>query len=111
MLTQMMSGGRHGRRCLLRDHARSARQPRDRAATLAPATRHRSAPAAEIFFTVMMLAVRPPLFSLLGGRGGVLEQAAIIRVCCYSGAVSIWLVNTLASVFARTGDMRLPSRR
>jgi Na+-driven multidrug efflux pump len=39
----------------------------------------------------------------------VLEQALQYSQVLFSGAVSIWLVNTLASVLRGTGDMRLPS--
>ena len=48
-------------------------------------------------------------FSLLGGRGRVLEQACDYSEVLFSGAIAIWLVNTLASVLRGTGDMRLPS--
>jgi Na+-driven multidrug efflux pump len=46
---------------------------------------------------------------LLGGRGRVLEQACDYSQVLFSGAIAIWLVNTLASVLRGTGDMRLPS--
>jgi Na+-driven multidrug efflux pump len=45
----------------------------------------------------------------LGGRGRVLEQACDYSQVLFSGAIAIWLVNTLASVLRGTGDMRLPS--
>ena len=57
----------------------------------------------------MMLAFGRDSYSLLGGRGGVLEQAMQYSQVLFSGAVSIWLVNTLASVVRGTGDMRVPS--
>jgi len=57
----------------------------------------------------MMLLFGRQFFTLLGGRGGVLGQACNYSVVLFSGAVSIWLVNTLASVLRGTGDMRLPS--
>ena len=57
----------------------------------------------------MMLLFGRQFFMLLGGRGGVLEQACNYSQVLFSGAVSIWLVNTLASVLRGTGDMRLPS--
>src|ERR1700704_2709802 len=40
---------------------------------------------------------------------GVLEQACAYSTVLFSGAVSIWLVNTLASMLRGTGDMKLPS--
>jgi len=39
----------------------------------------------------------------------VLEQAMQYSQVLFSGAISIWLVNTLASVVRGTGDMRIPS--
>jgi Na+-driven multidrug efflux pump len=39
----------------------------------------------------------------------VLERACDYSQVLFSGAVAIWLVNTLASVLRGTGDMRLPS--
>jgi Na+-driven multidrug efflux pump len=62
-----------------------------------------------LFFTVMMLGFGREFYSLLGGRGQVLEQAMHYSQVLFSGAVSIWLVNTLASVVRGTGDMRVPS--
>jgi len=46
---------------------------------------------------------------ILGGRGQVLEQAMHYSQVLFSGAVSIWLVNTLSSVLRGTSDMKLPS--
>jgi Na+-driven multidrug efflux pump len=56
-----------------------------------------------------MLIFGRQFFALLGGRGRVLEQACDYSQMLFSGAVAIWLVNTLASVLRGTGDMRLPS--
>jgi Na+-driven multidrug efflux pump len=64
---------------------------------------------AGIFFTAMMLTFGRTFYTLLGGRGGVLEQAMQYSQVLFSGAISIWLVNTLASVVRGTGDMRIPS--
>ncbi|MFC0239907.1 MATE family efflux transporter [Rhodopseudomonas telluris] len=62
-----------------------------------------------LLFTLIMQLFGRSLFMLLGGRGDVLEQACSYSVVLFSGAVSIWLVNTLASVLRGTGDMVLPS--
>ncbi|HAR17784.1 MAG TPA: MATE family efflux transporter, partial [Bradyrhizobium sp.] len=62
-----------------------------------------------LFFTVMMLGFGSNFYALLGGRGGVLEQSLHYSQVLFSGAISIWLVNTLASVVRGTGDMRIPS--
>jgi Na+-driven multidrug efflux pump len=64
---------------------------------------------AGIFFTAMMLIFGRAFYALLGGRGGVLEQAMEYSHVLFSGAMAIWLVNTLASVVRGTGDMRIPS--
>src|SRR6266436_6752241 len=79
MLTQMMSAGAMGGGC------------------------------AGLFFTLMMLGFGREFYFSLGGRGGVLEQSMQYSQVLFSGAISIWLVNTLASVLRGTGDMRLPS--
>src|ERR1700724_1608808 len=47
--------------------------------------------------------------ALIGARGHVIEEAQNYSVVLFSGAIAIWLVNTLASVLRGTGDMRLPS--
>ena len=39
----------------------------------------------------------------------MLEQSLHYSQVLFSGAISIWLVNTLASVVRGTGDMRIPS--
>jgi Na+-driven multidrug efflux pump len=62
-----------------------------------------------LFFTAMMLAFGRNFYSLLGGRGEVLEQAMHYSNVLFAGAVAIWLVNTFASIVRGTGDMRIPS--
>ena len=57
----------------------------------------------------MMLLFGRAFYALLGGSGEVLEQAMHYSQVLFCGAVSIWLVNTLASVVRGTGDMRAPS--
>ena len=108
MLTQMMSAGAMGGGVSSAISRALGAGNRDRAATLAL---HAAiiGVCAGLFFTVMMLASAAQFYSLLGGRGGVLEQAMQYSHVLFSGAISIWLVNTLASVVRGTGDMRLPS--
>jgi Na+-driven multidrug efflux pump len=81
---------------------------RDRAATLAL---HAAiiGVGGGLFFTVLMLGFGRQFFTLLGGRGRVLDQACDYSQILFSGAIAIWLVNTLASVLRGTGDMRLPA--
>src|SRR3954469_1394086 len=108
MLTQMMSAGAMGGGVSSAISRALGAGNRDRATTLAL---HAAiiGLCAGLFFTVMMLSFGRQFYSLLGGRGGVLEQSMQYSHVLFSGAVSIWLVNTLASVVRGTGDMRIPS--
>jgi putative MATE family efflux protein len=62
-----------------------------------------------LFFTVLMELFGRDLFALLGGRGRVLEEAWQFTRVLFAGSVSLWMLNTLASVLRGTGDMRTPS--
>ncbi len=108
MLTQMMSAGAMGGGVSSAISRALGAGDRQRAATLAL---HAAiiGLCGGLFFTVMMLAFGRRFFTLLGGRGNVLEEACDYSGVLFSGAISIWLVNTLASVIRGTGDMRLPS--
>jgi putative MATE family efflux protein len=108
MLTQMMSAGAMGGGVSSAISRALGAGNRDRAADLALHTVMIGV-CAGIFFTVMLLAFGRDFYELLGGRGEVLEQAMRYSQVLFSGAVSIWLVNTLASVVRGTGDMRMPS--
>ena len=108
MLTQMMSAGAMGGGVSSAISRAIGAGDRDRAATLALHAAMIGA-CAGIFFTVMMLAFGRAFYTLLGGRGVVLEQAMQYSQVLFSGAIAIWLVNTLASVMRGTGDMRIPS--
>src|SRR5258708_21555459 len=108
MLTQMMSAGAMGGGVSSAISRALGAGNRDRAATLALHAAIIGA-CAGLFFTVMMLTFGAQFYSLLGGRGGVLEQSMQYSHVLFSGAISIWLVNTLASVVRGTGDMRVPS--
>ncbi len=108
MLTQMMSAGAMGGGVSSAVARALGAGNRERAANLAL---HAAiiGTGAGLFFTAMMLAFGRDFYSLLGGRGEVLEQAMHYSQVLFCGAVSIWLVNTLASVVRGTGDMRVPS--
>jgi putative MATE family efflux protein len=108
MLTQMMSAGAMGGGVSSAISRALGAGDRDRAATLALHAAIIGA-CGGIFFTLMMLLFGRQFFALLGGRGHVLEQASDYSQVLFSGAISIWLVNTLASILRGTGDMRLPS--
>lgn len=108
MLTQMMSAGAMGGGVSSAISRALGAGNRERAAVLAL---HAAiiGSCGGIFFTVTMLLFGQHFFELLGGRGGVLEEACNYSRVLFSGAVAIWLVNTLASVLRGTGDMRTPS--
>jgi putative MATE family efflux protein len=108
MLTQMMSAGAMGGGVSSAISRALGAGDRDRAGVLAL---HAAVIGAcgGLFFTAMMLLFGRHFFALLGGRGRVLEQACDYSQVLFSGAIAIWLVNTLASVLRGTGDMRLPS--
>jgi putative MATE family efflux protein len=108
MLTQMMSAGAMGGGVASAISRALGAGHRERAAALAIHAAMIGA-CAGLFFTGMMLSFGREFFWLLGGRGGVLEQSMQYSQVLFSGAISIWLVNTLASVVRGTGDMRIPS--
>src|SRR3982074_518734 len=108
MLTQMMSAGAMGGGVSSAISRALGAGNRDRAATLALHAAMIGG-CAGLFFTVVMLAFGREFYWLLGGRGGVVEQAVQYSHVLFSGAIAIWLVNTLASVVRGTGDMRIPS--
>ena len=62
-----------------------------------------------VLYSLLFLAVAAPLFSLLGGRGEVLREALAYATVLFSGALALWLFNTLASILRGTGNMRVPS--
>lgn len=108
MLTQMMSAGAMGGGVSSAISRALGAGNRGRAANLALHAALIGA-CGGLFFTVVMLLFGRQFFALLGGRGRVLEQAVEYSQVLFSGAIAIWLVNTLASVLRGTGDMRLPS--
>src|SRR6202158_4658407 len=108
MLTQMMSAGAMGGGVSSAISRAIGAGDRGRGASLALHAAMIGA-CAGLFFTAVMLLFGRRLFALLGGRGLVLDEAQNYSVVLFSGAIAIWLVNTLASVLRGTGDMRLPS--
>jgi Na+-driven multidrug efflux pump len=93
MLTQMMSAGAMGGGVSSAVSRALGAGNRDRAATLALHAAMIGA-CAGLFSTLMMLGFGREFYSLLGGRGGVLEQSMQYSQVLFSGAISIWLVNT-----------------
>ncbi len=60
-------------------------------------------------YSLLLLSVSAPLFTLLGGRGEVLREALAYATVLFCGALAVWLFNTLASILRGTGNMRVPS--
>ena len=64
---------------------------------------------AGLVYSVIFVAWGPWLYQLLGGRDAVLLEASAYARVLFSGALWVWLINTLASVLRGTGDMHTPS--
>jgi putative MATE family efflux protein len=60
-------------------------------------------------YSAIFLLLAPRLFVTLGGRGEVLREALGYATVLFSGAIMLWLFNTLASIIRGTGNMRVPS--
>lgn len=64
---------------------------------------------AGLLFTVFFWLLGPAIYRLLGGRGDTLAQAVLYSNTVFSGAIAVWLFNTLSSVLRGTGNMAVPS--
>jgi putative MATE family efflux protein len=64
---------------------------------------------AGLLYSLIMVWAGPHLYALLGGQEAVLQEAVHYGQILFSGAVLVWLLNTLASVLRGTGNMRTPS--
>ena len=62
-----------------------------------------------LVFTLLLLVFGRALYSLLGGRGASLEQAVAYSQVLFSGAVLVWLANTLASLLRGSGNTLGPA--
>jgi putative MATE family efflux protein len=62
-----------------------------------------------IVFTGSLLLGGAWLYSTLGGRGASLAAALTYSNVIFSGAVLIWLFNSLANVIRGTGNMHVPA--
>jgi len=60
-------------------------------------------------FTAVLLGAGDSLYRLLGGRNDTLDQALSYSHVVFSGAVMVWLSNTLASVLRGSGNTLVPS--
>jgi putative MATE family efflux protein len=62
-----------------------------------------------VLFTTGALWGGPPLYRAMGGTGEALAAALAYSNIVFAGAISFWLLNTLASVVRGTGNMLLPA--
>jgi putative MATE family efflux protein len=108
MLTQMLSAGAMGGGVSSAVSRALGAADLPRAQTLA---QHALAIGALIgaVYTLLLLLLGPMLYQGLGGRGAVLAEAVAYAQVLFSGALLVWLVNTLASILRGTGNMRVPS--
>jgi Na+-driven multidrug efflux pump len=60
-------------------------------------------------FTVLVLAFARPLYRLLGGEGETLAHALAYSNIIFTGAITVWLANTLSSVLRGNGNMLVPA--
>lgn len=108
MLTQMLSAGAMGGGVSSAVSRALGAGDEARAAALA---RHAVAIAlgAGLAYTALLLLAGPHFYRALGGQGAVQAEATRYAAVLFSGALLVWLANTLASVLRGTGDMRVPS--
>jgi len=64
---------------------------------------------AGLLYSAIFLLAGPSFYRLIGGKEAVLDEAVRYAHVLFSGAVLVWLLNTLASILRGTGNMRVPS--
>src|SRR5262245_13171151 len=62
-----------------------------------------------LVFTIALILGGEPLYAAMGGSGGSLAAAKIYSHVIFSGAVLVWLFNSLANVIRGTGNMAFPA--
>ena len=60
-------------------------------------------------FTLLLLTLARPLYSLLGGEGESLDNALAYSNIVFAGALAVWIANTLSSVLRGSGNMLVPA--
>ena len=58
------------------------------------------------FFAALFLLGGEAIFTLLGARDGVLEQAIIYSNICFAGVATIWVSNILGAILRGLGEMK-----
>lgn len=64
---------------------------------------------AGIAYSLLFVLLGPTFYRMLGGRGAVLAEAVAYSNLLFSGALLVWLSNTMAAIIRGTGNMRVPS--
>jgi MATE family, multidrug efflux pump len=59
--------------------------------------------------TAVLLLAGPSLYALMGGREGSLAAAVTYSTIVFTGAVPLWLFNSLAAVIRGTGNIYFPA--
>lgn len=108
MLTQMMSSGAMGGGVSSAVSRALGSGDSERARALAL---HALAIGAAfgLAMSIVFWVFGPALYGALGGRGDVLIGAVAYGRAFFSGAIVIWLFNSLVSIVRGTGNMQLPS--
>jgi MATE family, multidrug efflux pump len=60
-------------------------------------------------FSVLVLALGPAIYALLGGKDETLANATRYSTVVFAGAITVWMANTLSSVLRGTGNMLVPA--
>ncbi len=64
---------------------------------------------AGVLYTLLFLLFGATFYRVLGGAGEVHQEAVRYSTVLFSGALLVWLSNTLASILRGTGNMHVPS--
>ena len=64
---------------------------------------------AGLIFTAVFLLFGEAMYRLLGGAGAPLTEAMAYSNVVFSGAVAMWMTNTLAATVRGMGNMRIPA--
>ena len=108
MLTQMMSNGAMGSGVSSAISRALGSGDRDKASALAVHALVIGG-VVGVLYSLLLVLCGSVFYRWLGGHGEVLQAATGFGAVLFSGAVLVWLCNTLASVVRGTGNMQWPS--